>query len=51
MYKISKEERKVLLDYMSRRPYAEVYQLIAMLVSLKPDSNGKDEEVETKKEN
>ena len=51
MYKISKEERKVLLDYMARRPYAEVYQLIAMLVSLKPDSNGKDEEVETKKEN
>tara|TARA_R100000734_G_C3206764_1_gene23490 strand:+ start:227 stop:382 length:156 start_codon:yes stop_codon:yes gene_type:complete len=51
MYKISKEERKVLLDYMARRPYAEVYQLIAMLVALKPDSNGKDEEVETKKEN
>jgi len=50
MYKISKEERKVLLDYMSRRPYAEVYQLIAMLVALKPDSNGKDEE-EPKKEN
>ena len=51
MYKISQEERKVLLDYMARRPYAEVYQLIAMLVALKPDSNGKDEEVETKKEN
>ena len=50
MYKISKEERKVLLDYMSRRPYAEVYQLIAMLVGLKPESNGKDEE-EPKKEN
>ena len=51
MFKISKEERKVLLDYMARRPYAEVYQLIAMLVSLRPDSNGKDEEVKTKKEN
>ena len=51
MYKISKEESKVLLDYMARRPYAEVYQLIAMLVALKPDSNGKDEEVETKKDN
>ena len=50
MYKISKEERKVLLDYMARRPYAEVYQMIAMLVGLKPDSNGKDEE-EPKKEN
>ena len=50
MYKISKEERKVLLDYMSRRPYAEVYQLIAMLVGLKPDSNGKDKD-EPKKDN
>ena len=50
MFKISKEERKVLLDYMSKRPYAEVYQLIAMLVGLKPDSNGKDEE-EPKKGN
>ena len=36
---------------MARRPYAEVYQLIAMLVGLKPESNGKDEEVEPKKEN
>ena len=51
MYKISKEERKILLDYMARRPYAEVYQMIAMLVGLKPDSNGKDEEAEPKKGN
>jgi len=50
MYKISKEERKVLLDYMARRPYAEVYQLIAMLVGLKPDANGKDKD-EPKKGN
>ncbi len=50
MYKISKEERKVLLDYMARRPYAEVYQLIAMLVGLKPAENSKDKE-ETKKDN
>ena len=50
MYKISKEERKVLLDYMARRPYAEVYQLIAMLVGLNPAENSKDKE-ETKKDN
>jgi len=36
MFKISNEERKVLLDYMSKRPYAEVYTMIAMIVSLKP---------------
>ena len=50
MYKISKEERKVLLDYMARRPYAEVYQLIAMLVGLKSLENSKEKE-EPKKEN
>ena len=36
MFKISNEERKVILDYMSKRPYAEVYTMIAMIVSLKP---------------
>ncbi len=44
MFKISDENRKIILKYLSSRPYAEVYQLIAMLVGLKPDSNGKDEE-------
>ena len=38
---ISNEQRKQLLDYLSKRPYAEVFTLIAMLVSLKPKSNGK----------
>ena len=38
---ISDEQRKQLLDYLSRRPYSEVYVLIAMLVSLKPKTNGK----------
>ena len=38
---ITVEQRKALLEYLSRRPYTEVYTLIAMLVSLKPKSNGK----------
>ncbi len=38
---ITVEQRKQLLEYLSRRPYTEVYTLIAMLVSLKPKSNGK----------
>ena len=38
---ISIEQRKELLEYLSRRPYTEVYTLIGMLVSLKPKSNGK----------
>jgi|TARA_R100001530_G_scaffold86003_1_gene59890 hypothetical protein len=38
---ISIEQRKMLLEYLSRRPYTEVYTLIAMLVSLKPKTNGK----------
>jgi len=46
---ISNEQRKVLLDYLSRRPYSEVYTLIAMLVSLKPKSNGKKDDDVTPK--
>ena len=42
MFKISNEERKVLLDYMSKRPYAEVYTMVAMIVSLKPIEEKKD---------
>ena len=38
---ISIEQRKQLLEYLSRRPYSEVFTLIAMLVSLKPKTNGK----------
>ena len=33
---ITVEQRKQLLEYLSRRPYSEVYLLVAMLVSLKP---------------
>jgi len=38
---ITEQQRKELLAYLSRRPYAEVFQLVAMLVSMKPKTNGK----------
>ena len=46
---ITNEQRKQLLEYLSRRPYSEVYTLIAMLVSLKPKSNGKKNDDVTSK--
>ena len=46
---ITDEQRKSLLEYLSKRPYAEVYLLVAMLVNLKPKSNGKDKDKVTPK--
>ena len=46
---ITNEQRKNLLEYLSRRPYSEVYLLVAMLVSLKPKSNGKQKDNVTSK--
>ena len=46
---ISDAQRKQLLDYLASRPYSEVYLLIAMLVSLKPKSNGKEKDKVTQK--
>ena len=46
---ITVEQRKQLLEYLSKRPYAEVFTLIAMLVSLKPKTNGKDTDKVTPK--
>jgi len=46
---ITAEQRKQLLEYLSRRPYSEVFTLIAMLVSLKPKSNGKEKDTVTSK--
>ena len=49
---ITVEQRKQLLEYLSRRPYAEVFQLVAMLVSLKPNppkTNGKKKDDVTPK--
>jgi len=45
---ITDAQRKELLAYLSRRPYSEVYLLVAMLVSLKPKSNGKDKKEDKK---
>jgi len=46
---ISIEQRKQLLEYLSRRPYSEVYLLVAMLVGLKPKTNGKEKDKVTSK--
>ena len=47
---ITNEQRKQLLEYLSRRPYSEVYLLVAMLVGLKPRSNGKQKDNVTPKD-
>ena len=46
---ITNEQRTQLLDYLSRRPYNEVFVLIAMLVGLKPKTNGKEKDKVTQK--
>jgi len=46
---ISDEQRKQLLAYLSKRPYGEVFTLVAMLVSLKPKTNGKEKDTVTSK--
>jgi len=49
---ITDEQRKQLLEYLSKRPYAEVFQLVGMLVSLKkkPEPiNGKVKDAVTPK--
>ena len=46
---ITVEQRKQLLEYLSRRPYAEVFQLVAMLIALKLKTNGKDKDNVTPK--
>ena len=46
---ITDEQRKTLLAYLSKRPYAEVFTLVAMLVSLKPKANSKEKDKVTSK--
>ncbi len=49
MFKISDEQRKTILKYLSSRPYAEVFQLVAMLVGLKPLENSKEDKKKPEK--
>ena len=45
MYQVPEEDRKIFLEYLSRRPYIEVAALIARLASWKKkdkEKNGKD---------
>ena len=46
---ITDAQRKELLAYLSKRPYSEVYLLVAMLVYLKPKPNGKQKDNVTPK--
>ena len=47
MYEIPEEDRKVFLEYLSRRPYIEVAALIARIAAWKKIKN----EVKDKKDN
>ena len=47
MYKVPDEDRKVFLEYLSRRPYIEVAALIARIATWKKVKN----EVKDKKDN
>ena len=45
MYQVPEEDRKIFLEYLSRRPYIEVAALIARIAAWKKkekDKNGKD---------
>jgi hypothetical protein len=45
MYEVPEEDRKVFLEYLSRRPYIEVAALIARIATWKKkekDKNGTD---------
>ena len=43
MFKISKEERQKILSYLQNKPYAEVFGLISLLVSLKAIEEEKED--------
>ena len=49
---IKEQQRKELLTYLAKRPYAEVFQLVAMLIGLRPEpvkTNGKKDNNVTSK--
>ena len=41
MYEVPEEDRKVFLEYLSRRPYIEVAALIGRLAAWKKKENNK----------
>ena len=43
MYQVPEEDRKIFLEYLSRRPYIEVAALIGRIASWKKDPKGKKE--------
>ena len=43
MYEVPEEDRKVFLEYLSRRPYIEVAALIARIASWKKNAKEKQE--------
>ena len=47
MFKVPEEDRKVFLEYLSRRPYIEVAALIARIASWKQDPKDKKETKES----
>ena len=49
MFKISQEERQKLLSSLQNRPYGEVFTLIALIVSLKPVENSKEDKKKPEK--
>ena len=44
MFKISQAERQEIIKYLSSRPYAEVFKLVAIVVGFKTDTNSKDKD-------
>ena len=48
MYNISNEDRQEILKYLSTQPYANVFKLVAMIVGLKKDPEGKNSKKEDK---
>ena len=48
MYQVPEEDRKIFLEYLSKRPYIEVAALIARIAAWK---KVKKEEVKEKKDN
>ena len=42
MYKVPEEDRKIFLEYLSRRPYIEVAALIARIAAWKKGTKKED---------